>query len=547
MHLENKTFLRNSYDVKVVKIYRRETMKKKLLAILTAGLLACSVGLVACGHTCVYDQAVVSEGALAQAATCTSKAYYYYSCECGNISTDEIFEDGDFAEHAFTAETVKDDALVSSASCTAPAMYFKSCADCGAVSTNALDVFTSGAALSHTFTAELVKDNALKEEATCTAPAVYYKSCADCAAVSTNEADVFSAGATASHKYDADTGYCVMGCGALEISKARVGEDANTLYFFDKANGSDQVSSSDDITFSYSTEVKLGNEAGSLALTVNDVENPQINWNMFGYEFNEGDYVVFYVYNDTDADVVDVSLGYTHRERCYNGQWTIVIWSAADVAAESNDWTWLLAKNYNGEWKGMSGANVNGTIYFSKAKVYSATEAADLTTVDDTFEYTVGNTTLIGKAGTGYNGNYNFEDPAFEDSFYKYPYCAGGVLAFHIHDRVDAGMQQPFSPMLEFALKDAYDLENCYVYMTIKGAVEGEVFIQAFSTSGHFGSPRGELDETKADGSQVYKFDLAQYADDADNFKSFRIGVRSNICFPYNGQVVISDITVANN
>jgi hypothetical protein len=462
-----------------------------------------------------------------------------------------MFEDGELAAHVFTAETVNDDALLSSATCTAPAMYYKSCANCDAISTNMDDVFSTTDLLPHTYTAETVKDSALKADATCQALATYYKSCSICGEVSTNDQDVFETGSLANHNYDASNEYlCSFGCGCKKLSESRVGDDVNTLYFFDKANGSDQVSSSDDITFSYSTEVKLGNEAGSLALTVNDEADPQITWNTFGYEFNEGDYVVFYVYNDTDADVVDVSLGYTHRERCYNGQWTIVIWSAADVAAEGNGWTWLLAKNYNGNWSGMSGANLNGTLYFSKAKVYSATEVADLTTVDDTFEYTVGNTTLIGKAGIAYNGNYNFDDPAFEDSFYKYPYCAGGVLAFHIHDRVDTGLQQPFSPKLEFALKDAYDLENCYVYMTIKGAVEGQVYIQAFSTITHFGTPDGELVETLADGSQVYKFNLAQYADDggnAINFKSFRICVREDICFPYNGQVVISDITIVND
>ena len=533
-------------------------MKKKLLAILTAGLLACSVGLVACGHTCVYDQEITGSSTLAQAATCTSPAYYYYSCECGNVSADEMFEDGELAAHVFTAETVNDDALLSSATCTAQAMYYKSCANCGAISTNMDDVFSTTGLLPHTYTAETVKDSAKKADATCQAPSTYYKSCSTCGEVSTNAEDVFETGSLANHNYDASNEYlCSFGCGCKKLSESRVGEDANTLYFFDKANGGDQLTVAEGVTKSYSTEVKFGTEAGSLALTVDNIEDPEIAWHTLGYEFNEGDYVVFYVYNDSDFDAVDISLGYTHKQTCYNGQWTMVLWKASDVINKgddwSNDWSYLSAKDYNGDYEGMTWGNLNGTVYFSKAKVYSADQVADLTTVEDTYEYTVGNTTLIGKAVLDVTDVYEYNPDAFNDAFFLNPHFVNGVLAYNINDKVeDLPLQIEDEPIIELTLKDAYDLENCYVYMTIKGAVEEDVWMQAFSTTGHFGSPEGglvELVETKADGSQVYKFNLAYYANDggdAINFKSFRLYVRKGLAFPITGQVVISDITVVN-
>ena len=174
------------------------------------------------------------------------------------------------------------------------------------------------------------------------------------------------------------------------IKAARKGDDANTLYFFERKEGTAHLTPAVDVfipyqsamDFEYSTEVKFGNEAGSLAVTSHEVEYPEgaaktseptINWNTMGYEFNEGDYVVFYVYNDSDFDVVDISLGDAHRQRCYNGQWTMVLWSAADV--QKNGWSWLIGRNYGDkDFDPMKYGRLTGTIYFSKAKVYSSGE-----------------------------------------------------------------------------------------------------------------------------------------------------------------------------
>lgn len=47
----------------------------------------------------VYNQKVTNASTLVSAATCTSKAVYYFSCECGAIGT-ETFESGEFASHS---------------------------------------------------------------------------------------------------------------------------------------------------------------------------------------------------------------------------------------------------------------------------------------------------------------------------------------------------------------------------------------------------------------------------------------------------------------
>ena len=49
----------------------------------------------------VYDQKVTNADTLVSAATCTSKAVYYYTCKCGAVGTD-TFESGVFAAHDLT-------------------------------------------------------------------------------------------------------------------------------------------------------------------------------------------------------------------------------------------------------------------------------------------------------------------------------------------------------------------------------------------------------------------------------------------------------------
>ena len=335
------------------------------------------------------------------------------------------------------------------------------------------------------------------------------------------------------------------------VKAARVGEDQNTLYLFDQEIGAAQVTSSYDIDINFTTDVKFGNEAGSLELNVHDQTDPQIIWSKCGYEFNQGDYVVFYVYNDSNRDVIDISLGYTHRQRCYNGQWTMVLWKASDVDDNANTWSWLIARNYGAsDFAGMSWGNLDGKLYFSKAKVYSAEQIKDLVNVADTYEYTIGNTTLVGKAETAQNGTYNENPDAFNDVSYSNPYYVNGMLRWNINP---VTIQEVRQPKIGFTFKNSYEIKSgLYMEVTVKGAVEGQVTIQVFNSlgftdDGHVGTPAGELVRTLDNGFAVYRFNVGQLAgkDKATDFSAFRLGVR-DIGYPVTGQVVVSDITVVN-
>ena len=188
-------------------------------------------------HECTFDKQNPVEAALASEATCTEKATYYYSCECGELG-EETFEWGDFGYHSlkhkravaatatrpgnieywvclecdgyfsdsygknaisdkasvvipatgneneggndehtcvYDKEVVNDDYLASAADCDSAAKYYYSC-ECGKASD---ETFESGEALGHTLT-ETVDEKYLKSAADCMNAAIYYKSCSVC-------------------------------------------------------------------------------------------------------------------------------------------------------------------------------------------------------------------------------------------------------------------------------------------------------------------------------------------------------------------------------
>jgi len=129
----------------------------------------CSAETVA-AHT--FSKEIAEEDYLANEATCTAKAAYYYSCECG-AKGEETFEYGETLPHSFTCQVAEDAYFVSAATCTAKAVYYYSC-QCGEKGT---ETFEYGETLPHSFTCQVAEEAYFVSAATCTAKAVYYYSC----------------------------------------------------------------------------------------------------------------------------------------------------------------------------------------------------------------------------------------------------------------------------------------------------------------------------------------------------------------------------------
>ncbi|MBO5066773.1 MAG: hypothetical protein J6C62_00040, partial [Clostridia bacterium] len=277
-------------------------------------------------------------------------------------------------------------------------------------------------------------------------------------------------------------------------------------------------------------------------------EDECIYWNTAEYEFNQGDYVVFCVYNDTASDIIDISLGNTHRQRCLKGQWTMVIWSAADFVADGG-FSRLFERDSNGNWAGDT-TGLAGTVYFSKAKVYSSDQVKNLTEVEDTFEYTVGNSTFIGKAAE-VNGNYNPDKNAFNDPTYAMPYYVNGVLRWNANSKINT-QASDFWPKMGFTFKEAKEVTvNTYLYLTLGNDVKvaGSFHVQAFNSDGFVAAAqlggsaiKGELVE-----GSTYRFHIGKYAGTAaaKDFKLFRL-CADWVGYPTSTHFVVTDVTVIN-
>lgn len=135
---------------------------------------------VNCNHSFTREDTAYPKSA----ATCTSPALYYKSCEiCGAKGT-ETFEYGTAEKHSYTREVITDTYKKSNASCKAKAVYYYCCATCTAKGTDA-DIFEYGTELDHSYTRQVITDAYKKSNADCDSKAVYYYCCATCDAKDT--------------------------------------------------------------------------------------------------------------------------------------------------------------------------------------------------------------------------------------------------------------------------------------------------------------------------------------------------------------------------
>ena len=109
---------------------------KKTLSVLIAivSVFSCALAFTGCNntdkpHTHAYTQKVAEEQYIKSQATCTAKAVYYYSCECGEKG-EATFEYGDFKTHTFDKKVIKNEYLLSAATAQSKAVYYYSC-ECG--------------------------------------------------------------------------------------------------------------------------------------------------------------------------------------------------------------------------------------------------------------------------------------------------------------------------------------------------------------------------------------------------------------------------------
>ena len=274
-----------------------------------------------------------------------------------------------------------------------------------------------------------------------------------------------------------------------EFALARVGDDANTLLFFDRELGVKQVTGATGNSYGFTTETSYNDESGSLKVTFpNSTAHNTVDFDYKGYELDEDDYIEFYVYNDTTVATLSLMFGYSNSTQLIQGEWTRVIGSASWIMENKYFRFYGQAENFG------SGANVEGSVYISKVKVYNGFE--DLSAV--TGDWTIGETTFTGAAVTR-NG-------APASVLQQAPYLVGGALEMKLWQHSYAGFEATFATAIDATSEDKY------VSFTVKGADANLFTVVEFDTAGtaKTGATKACVTRTEENGFTTYVFRIAK-------------------------------------
>ena len=335
---------------------------------------------------------------------------------------------------------------------------------------------------------------------------------------------------------------------AQDIIEARVGEDVNTLFFFDRELGLEQASETGGVK-ELSKDTVFNGQSGALRMNYVGNDKATLSLMTAKYQFNAGDYVVMNVYVDLDADYLQLRLGTLYGTHCFNEKWTTVIIPAE--AFEETSYFLLEALNDGGDYKPDVSTPLSGYVYFTKAKVYSAAQVKNMSEVEDTYEYNIGSTTFVGKVnyiGRNY-GSYNY-NPTIYGGWYdtKVALLCDTLRFYARSDSADNASGAKRSTVIGLELKEAVECKGSLMYIVASGLVDDpdvdDLYLQIFGERevGHFASPRPVSREVLEDGYVRYCFDLSSYD---KSMKYFRLGTGHQLVIPDYEAVMIRDVYFA--
>ena len=333
------------------------------------------------------------------------------------------------------------------------------------------------------------------------------------------------------------------------IASLRTGDDENTLFFFDRAEGVRQLSERGPagISAEHSVEMKKTGENGATKLTFPGTEaHNWINYDLCGYEYAEDDYAVFYIYNNANTDFISLLFGYSNGVILRKGEWTMV---ARKVSELNGNYFRFYGQNFvatNGNSEASNtGAELAGSVYISEAKVYPASAVQNLTKQEKNSIWSVGNTQFKGSVSSYYGdvtGN-GLATGLINNAMERDAYLVNGEFRSALWAHSYAGFYATLAQSVDMSTEDMY------VAITIKGAIEGKFSIHAMGASGEYDTLYGTLSSSNhiagAEGYVTYLFCLPKKADKTLN------GLRITPCGSTEGscgsrEIRISDIFIGN-
>lgn len=324
------------------------------------------------------------------------------------------------------------------------------------------------------------------------------------------------------------------------IEQARVGEDANTVFFFDRSLGKDQLGEVvegnvllDNIT--YDTSMKIEGEQGSTKISFDTITSSKINisfsHDICNYKFNDGDYVVFYVYSDFDDDGATLKTTVSspsYATRLINKTWSMVLVPAIVL---ENDNEWIVAPD--------TAKGLKGCIYLSKAKAIDKSEVINGVDENNSF-------TFSGMEFVGVNENQTGADCNGKPNLYNQP---ADTSVHYINGRLRYYMgQNEENPYVTLKLKNAFTVTagSTTVSIILRGAVVENLDIE-FRGSTNSSKRSTTTREELSNGFIKYTLSFAARQDGHvyDTIKIYAAGYTTIYTGGYR-QVEISNIEIRN-
>jgi hypothetical protein len=207
-------------------------------------------------------------------------------------------------------------------------------------------------------------------------------------------------------------------------------------------------------------------------------------YDTLGYEFQEGDIVMFQVYLDVEEVKDETKPAYVQLRMhggevnnyghvFYPDRWTTVV-----MSPEAFDRTFASGSDYSTETDGRRfwihpSQNMNAKLYLSRAEVIPASEVKDITTSD----FTLGTTEFVGSGenATGLSSASTPNDKIYNHVSNRVPYYFNGQIRFYIRNYKGATP----NPCVTLAFKTAQVLSaGRTVEVTLRGALVEQIQIQ---------------------------------------------------------------------
>ncbi|MBE5736779.1 MAG: hypothetical protein E7348_00055 [Clostridiales bacterium] len=327
--------------------------------------------------------------------------------------------------------------------------------------------------------------------------------------------------------------------GNSSVEQARTGDDTNTVFFFDRSLGKEQLGevvngNLTDIT--YDTGVKIQGEQGSTKISFDTTSTSKVNitfsHDICGYKFNEGDYVVFYVYSDFDnegATFKTTVSSPSYATRLINNTWSMVLVPASVV---QNDNEWIITSD--------SSKGIKGSIYLTKAKAIANSEVINCAKEGTSFNF----------AGIEYVGvaeNQTGSDCGGNTNLYNQPsdlslHYINGRLRYYMGPNAD-------QPYVTLKMKNAFTVVggSTTVSITLRGGLYETLYLKFSGVNST--SQTTTVSEQLQDGFVKYSFTFINRRDGHiyDTIKIYAAYLSSSQY--YTGgyrQVEISNIEIKN-